>query len=674
MRLRVAHPLLAAAACPSSAAAAPAALPTPCRLCSVRAATFGGGAAGIPPLSPPSVAVASAPSAPLHCPTTLRELCGDAWYSCGSELWLQSDRFSTDPDTPIVWISSSKREALLKEMSRRSHHPQGKVARIQVSGLGGCGKSHTMVEFVRRQRAAGHVVAYVPTMEACVQHAFLPLHLALRHACEVAAAAQTKMGASSNTVYFDGKLNPPPDQADFSDAVLTSTLLLVKTVRKAAAERGQRLIIVLDQDNRLWRALAMAQKGGDSGKVTKLYRVNSFIEECMPDALFACASANNEGWERRGWPSLQLDPDAFDATADVELMLGRSGLGSAMLKAVKKVTGGNPLELRKLGEVLGAGPLNDFDAKVSLFDVERVDAVRFMFTTWFLTIDQNFAIDAAQFVERAEQKQPCGASSIYDKRLMWIGHDRVPQFLSPVVARGIVAGYKDLVVRGKITVDFPPFSAGLRYEALVLSRSSCILRSNHRIGHCLSVPLPENELPNLYANPDGHFTKGVLKSYVVSLQFQNERDIDTVIVTRDRDNNLCVIYVQVCVTSSHVDSYKSFLHGPFIHKWTQMRASVPRHVNCYEAYLWVTPTERGAPLTMRTRAGNTFNTFNVAFQNIHQHDEWRRAQVFTAVIPVTNANGRSEFRSPFSKSVRSSHWKCRLPEYHMSMPERLIVK
>ena len=147
--------------------------------------------------------------------------------------------------------------------------------KIFVTGPGGTGKSFNLARFVMELRSAGHVVVYVPTMENLLRD---PMNLLdeLVHA--------VKMATPSDDLTV--KL---PDE-DQDSAVL---MRLIHKAFKSRAEKckasGKRLVLVIDQDNLLWKRISYDPLFVDLDRLIL----------SLPCQLILCASANNEGWERR---------------------------------------------------------------------------------------------------------------------------------------------------------------------------------------------------------------------------------------------------------------------------------------------------------------------------------------------------------------------------------------
>ena len=74
-----------------------------------------------------------------------------------------------------------------------------------------------------------------------------------------------------------------------------------KAYAKACRAANKRLVLVIDQDNKLWKFATE----GDT--IAKLHadQLNVMIR-LLPCQLVLCASANNEGWERRNWETRVL--------------------------------------------------------------------------------------------------------------------------------------------------------------------------------------------------------------------------------------------------------------------------------------------------------------------------------------------------------------------------------
>jgi hypothetical protein len=151
---------------------------------------------------------------------------------------------------------------------------------IFVTGPGGTGKSFNLARFVMELRDEGHVVAYVPTMDNVVND---PMNLLdeLKHAVATAKLKDFAVTIPSKRRY--NLILQVPQLQMVEDAFSACNV--------ACTKQNKRLVLVIDQDNRLWKKISYSS----------VYQTLDDAICTLPCQLVLCASANNEGWERRTW-------------------------------------------------------------------------------------------------------------------------------------------------------------------------------------------------------------------------------------------------------------------------------------------------------------------------------------------------------------------------------------
>ena len=172
------------------------------------------------------------------------------------------------------------REDVRRQLSEKL---ESERSMIFVTGPGGTGKSFNLARFVMELRSVGHVVVYVPTMENLLRD---PMNLLdeLDHAVKLAPRTNFAVTMPSNERRY---------HLIHQDPQLLMILDEFSACSVACAKENKRLVLVIDQDNLLW-------KHGQQGPVekNKASALNSMVMK-LPVQLILCASANNEGWERR---------------------------------------------------------------------------------------------------------------------------------------------------------------------------------------------------------------------------------------------------------------------------------------------------------------------------------------------------------------------------------------
>jgi hypothetical protein len=181
---------------------------------------------------------------------------------------------------------------------------------IVINGVGGNGKSHNVMLLVKELRDTGHVVVYVHDIQCLLDN---PWDVLLREllfglcranlAAEVIDHAWTfihKHCVTTASPDLGGPwlLDDAPLAIKRGSASITDLNELFGAlralIRKHDKHKYRRIIFVGDQDNKLHRALET--RTGDED----VCLVDQMINRLAFDMKVLSASANNEGWVRRG--------------------------------------------------------------------------------------------------------------------------------------------------------------------------------------------------------------------------------------------------------------------------------------------------------------------------------------------------------------------------------------
>ncbi len=143
-------------------------------------------------------------------------------------------------------------------------------------------------------------MAYVPTMDNVIDSPAL-LVQELVHAVTVAAARSKDPAVTSKLEALKVAVSQLPLQRkdavfrDASDDVIDKAYSLAadvcRSIRDESGQRMVRLVLVIDQDNRLWKKIETHAN----------YLSLDTLITTLQCQLILCASANNEGWKSRHW-------------------------------------------------------------------------------------------------------------------------------------------------------------------------------------------------------------------------------------------------------------------------------------------------------------------------------------------------------------------------------------
>ena len=295
----------------------------------------------------------------------------------------QSERFA---EGRIAIYDTDVRRGIREELSSRVLNSGKKPSRVVLTGMGGTGKSHNLAYWVQQQREAGHMVVYVNDMQdwieggdkyilkeiefgmcnwkywsddiasvddvstLIVKHPWLktPDGLDLQRRLDSSVAKMKELQSTDSEVYVF-TLNP--------SAWLHALRRVVDAANESGAssrlggETKPRLLFVVDQENRLQNMWS----GSDYPNLIHpdAYHINKVITNNSAHLTVASASANNEGWERRGWTDKLVQSahglEPQDADSMIKRLLAPLDLYSEAISArIQVETNNSPLDIKLL--------------------------------------------------------------------------------------------------------------------------------------------------------------------------------------------------------------------------------------------------------------------------------------------------------------------------------------
>jgi hypothetical protein len=262
---------------------------------------------------------------------------------------------------------------------------------LVITGAGGNGKSHNVMLLVKELRDTGHVVVYVHDIQRLLDN---PWDVLLRELlfglCRANLAAEV-IDHAWTFIHKHCVTTASPDLGgpwhlgraplaikrgsasitDLNELLATLRVLILKHDNK---DENRRIIFVGDQDNKLHRALET--RTGDED----VFLVDQMIYRLAFDMKVLSASANNEGWVRRGWPYvIEQDIDAVPDDIAKQLFPHAAGDGG-LAEQVKSEYNGYPLFWGLAEKALLANPSGAHAEFAKLcavfFKQKRVSAAR----------------------------------------------------------------------------------------------------------------------------------------------------------------------------------------------------------------------------------------------------------------------------------------------------------
>ena len=295
----------------------------------------------------------------------------------------QSVRFANGR---IAIYDTDERREIRDELTKRLLSSSADTPhQVVLTGMGGTGKSHNLAYWVQQQREAGHMVVYVNDMQdwieggdkyifkeiefglcnwkywsddiasvddvstLSVKHPWLktPDGLDLQRRLDISVAKMKELQCVGPTVYT---LNP---------VVWLDTLRRVVDAAndsgassRVGGETKPRLLFVVDQDNRLHKMWKESDYPSLSNH-PEAYHINRVITTNNAHLTVASASANNEGWERRGWADTLVQSahglEPQDADSMIKGLLAPLNLYSKAISArIQEETANSPLDIKLL--------------------------------------------------------------------------------------------------------------------------------------------------------------------------------------------------------------------------------------------------------------------------------------------------------------------------------------
>lgn len=302
----------------------------------------------------------------------------------------QSFRFSKAEEITIYETRERKkiREAL---SSRVRNSRDNDPAKVVLTGMGGMGKSHNLAYWVQQQREEGHLVVYVNDMEDWIEwgdmYIFSEIVFGLCNWAYWGGAVDLNKVSTLSAAHAwlrnpdgvklqsdlekwaDKRMKDLSGYTVFSDDPRADMALLRRVVDAANAyeessgagetHKRRRLLLVVDQDNRLQKMWSGSDRPRHDAN-PQAFHIDRMIVENWAHLRVASASANNEGWVRRGWGDTLvqlahgLEPE--DADAMIRRLLAPHNLYSKTVSGrIQEGTGNCPLDIQLVCEAASIG-------------------------------------------------------------------------------------------------------------------------------------------------------------------------------------------------------------------------------------------------------------------------------------------------------------------------------
>jgi hypothetical protein len=205
--------------------------------------------------------------------------------------------------------------------------------------------------------------------------------------------------------------------------------------------------MIVDQDNRLWRSKDAI--GPALSPIYPTFQSFELMQVVSPHMMVVCASANNEGWGRRQWHQLTLNPEPVPEDM-MDLVLGFEAPLGEVRDYMKEITGSVPLELRLLGEWM-----QTLEAEMNVESLRRYRGIRLKqvknaFSNFLPEGDKQMDVMScvASFLAAERSNDvPADVSDPHDKRYMYFTCKFEPKFLSPVAADAIADVYQQWLLK-----------------------------------------------------------------------------------------------------------------------------------------------------------------------------------------------------------------------------------
>jgi hypothetical protein len=368
----------------------------------------------------------------------------------------QSDRFP-DASCEIQIYDTEGRRDLRQKLTE--YLTRGTQQQVQVTGISGEGKSHVLLRFAHEQRRAGHLVVYIPTAEQLVRSHVKPLCYAWRKAL---CAFDPDM-FSPSMFAFGKRLTAGADTPEivaqinklWSEFAAGGNRLnfvsraedIVAQLNELAEGCEKRHCMIVDQDNRLWRSKDAIGPALSSDEPTSLSL--AVMRTVSPHMMVVCASANNEGWGRRQWHQLTLNPEPVPENM-MDLVLGFEAPLGEVRDYMKEITGSVPLELRLLGEWMRKHTKKVTMESLDQYKEKRKIQVSRAFLNFLPEVDKQTDVmsSVSRFLAALNGNQVAAdVNEPHDKRYMYFDGEDDPKFLSPVAADAIADVYQQWLLK-----------------------------------------------------------------------------------------------------------------------------------------------------------------------------------------------------------------------------------
>ena len=253
---------------------------------------------------------------------------------------------------PVQIFDTVQRGTIRRQLHRFVDESNANMpSQVFVTGVGGNGKSHNLIQFVMECRGRDHIVAYINTLESCVRDPQIfvtEIEFALNRAIAASSDLREKLvtfEALANVVVDDGsgRIRIDFQYRQYADrrAFFQSFTRLVTSIRDCCASGGKKFVLVADQDNRVQQAKFA---GTSPERVANAQLVDDLILGLPFHTTIVSASANNEAWEtdKSEWRQLRHFSEPVPQTAATQIYPTASKCDE-MRQFVEHDLGGHPL-------------------------------------------------------------------------------------------------------------------------------------------------------------------------------------------------------------------------------------------------------------------------------------------------------------------------------------------
>jgi hypothetical protein len=488
----------------------------------------------------------------------------------------------------------------------------GDDGRIVITGVGGNGKSHNVMLLVKELRAQSHIVLFVHDAELLTMNPWevmmRELLFGVREAKDLSPEIRSdiakllqpyikKFGATHMTKRYDALKYINGERSAFAPQGVRSVFRVVDDPLKelptivqmiqdiidqfwlADPVSAPKVILVVDQDNRLQRAL---DPRGDNNVTNQVKMADSWIRTAPFDIKILSASANNEGWANRDWPHVieqDIDdvPGARDSVNSVAQQVFPRTFGNRELKELVTVNyGGYPLfwgfaesaltpvsrdVASKTESVPTADAVSTFYAKVETFLTAKLDSAGNVYKNLTQPSVRNAFVTAIHQVYR----HGLLSSPRYDRNLFQLVRDAETSTYSlvPICKAALMRARERFPLEGTSTLRLassadPPRAYELLCNKLLAKHSRTVNAKNTCVASDKAF-LDEDSLRLALEECKWSTKTDARFAHVITAPLKCP-DYDVIVVRHPNENTRVVevLFFQHTLNTMHRDSFKCF--------------------------------------------------------------------------------------------------------------------